>query len=99
MANSKEIKELINDNRQLFWYSNESDKENIGEDQLVETILNYGDVDAVKHLINILGIEKVADLFYRHTHSSKRRKNNYPELIFNFFDLYFKRHAKNYPVK
>lgn len=95
--NTQPIKELIHDNRQLFWYVNEKDKENIGEDQLVETILNYGDEIAIKRLIQILGIEKVAAIFYAQTHSSERRKNNYHELIANFFDLYFKRHARNYP--
>lgn len=87
------IKDLINDNRNLFWFIPEKEKENIGEDQLVETILNYGDEKAVKRLLDVMGVNKVANIFRKHIELSNRRRNNYHELVANFFHLYFKRHA------
>jgi CRISPR/Cas system-associated endonuclease Cas3-HD len=91
--NSKAIKELINDYKALFWYIPENKKENLGEDQVVETILNYGDEKAIHRLIEIMGIDKVAQIFNKQISMSSRRKNNYHELVSNYFQLYFKRHA------
>jgi hypothetical protein len=92
------IRELINDYKHLFWYTPENEKENIDYDLLVETILNYGDEKAVKRLISSMGIEKVAAIFKKHLTTSNRRKNNYHELISNYFQLYFSRHAKEYTI-
>jgi len=44
--NGKAIKELINENKHLFWYTPGNRIHNLGEDQLVETILNYSDENA-----------------------------------------------------
>jgi hypothetical protein len=96
--NDKAIKELINDNKHLFWYTPENKIDNLGEDQLVETILNYGDENAIRRLIEILGIDKVAQIFNKQISTSSRRKNNYHELVLNYFQLYFKRHAKGSTV-
>lgn len=90
------LKELINDNQHLFWYIAAEGKEDIDSDLLVETILNYGDEKAVKRLIAIMGIERVAAIFKKHLTTSNRRKNNYHELVSNYFQLYFNRHAKEY---
>lgn len=98
-TNSIAIKKLIDDNKELFWYTPEKGKENIDEDQLVETILNYGDEKAVKRLIECLGIDNVAAIFKKHNTTSNRRKNNYNELVSNYFQLYFSRHAKEYFVR
>lgn len=87
------LKQLIESNKQLFWFTPEDKLDQIGEDQLVETILNYGDEKAVKELLNILGTNQVAAIFKKHINLSDRRKNNYHELVSNFFQLYFKRHA------
>ncbi len=92
--NSKPIQELINDYSSLFWYTPQNKKASIDEDQLVETILNYGDEQAIRRLLNIMGIEKVAGIFNKQISASSRRKNNYHELVSNYFKLYFKRHAK-----
>lgn len=92
--NTRALKELISDYRNLFWYAPENKKENISKDQLVETILNYGDEKAIRRLIDIMGIEEVASIFNKQITTSTRRKNNYHELVSNYFQLYFKRHAK-----
>ena len=99
MNNKNKIKELINEYSDLFWYSPPNKKENIDEDQLVETILNYGDERAVKRLIDIMGIDKVAAIFKKHITTSNRRKNNYHELVANYFQLYFSRHAQEYTIR
>lgn len=91
-------KELIENNQQLFWFTPANKKMEIDEDQLVETILNYGDERAVKNLIEIMGISKVAAIFKNQISMSNRRQNNYHELVLNFFELYFHRHAPNYTV-
>ena len=88
---SKEIRELINDNSNLFWYISDQDKEIISLELLVETIFNYGDEKAVQKLFDLLGIKNVADIFYKQI--SGGRVNYFPPVI-NFFNLYFQRHAQ-----
>ena len=92
--NTSAVKELIHDYKDLFWYAPENKKENIGKEQLVETILNYGDENAIRRLVDIMGTEEVARIFNKQVSTSSRRKNNYHELVSNYFRLYFKRHAK-----
>ncbi len=84
--NSPEIKQFIRENSSLFWYIPEKEKENISHEVLVEFILNYGDLAAVKELFKLLGIEKVAEIFYR---QAFRPRTNYLKLVINFFNLYF----------
>jgi len=97
--NGKAIQELINDNKHLFWYTPENKKVDLGEDQVVETILNYGDEKAIRRLLDIMGVDKVAQIFYKQISASSRRKNNYHELVFNYFQLYFKRHAQGNTIR
>jgi len=90
MKNTPEIKQLIKENSSLFWWIKEEKKENISQEFLVETILNYGDIRSVKKLFELFGINKVAEIFYKQT--SRERINYFPQVV-NFFNLYFKRHA------
>jgi hypothetical protein len=62
--NSPEIKAFIRENNSLFWYTPEDKKEDISQEFLVETILNYGDMEAVKKLFALIGIKKVAKIFF-----------------------------------
>jgi hypothetical protein len=91
---SPEIKRFINQHRNLFWYTPEDKKEQISSEFLVETILNYGDKDAVIQLLNIMGINKVAEIFFNSINRSKRRRGNYHEITENYFTHVFKRYAK-----
>jgi hypothetical protein len=91
--NSPEVKAFIRKHNELFWYMPEDKKEDIGPDVLVEFILNYGDMTAVKELLSIFGIQTVADLFFSSINLSERRKGNYNELTINYFTLFFKRNA------
>jgi hypothetical protein len=92
--NSPEIKQFIHDYSNLFWYTPDDRKEDVSKEFLVETILNYGDMDAVIRLFNIMGIKKVADIFFNSINLSDRRKGNYHELTINFFSLVFRKYAQ-----
>ncbi|MEI7727898.1 MAG: hypothetical protein WCK09_22515 [Bacteroidota bacterium] len=91
--NSPEIKQFIHEHSNLFWYTPEDQKENISQEFLVETILNYGDMDSVKQLITLLGIKLTAKIFFDSISLSDLRKENYHELTLNYFTLYFSRYA------
>lgn len=91
--NTPEIKQFIRDHSNLFWYIPEENKEDISHELLVETILNYGDIKAVKKLFKLLGINKTAAIFFNSIQQSDRRKANYHELTINFFTLFFRKHA------
>jgi len=91
--NSPEIKEFIKEYSNLFWYTPEDKKENISNELLVESVLNYGDMVALKKLLNIMGIKKVAKVFFDTINSSERRKGNYHEIVVNYFTLLFNKYA------
>jgi hypothetical protein len=91
--NSTEIQQFIKENSALFWYIPEEKKPEISEELLVETILNYGDMEAVRKMFHLMGIQRVAAIFFRTVDLSERRKGNYHELILYYFTLVFKRYA------
>jgi hypothetical protein len=92
--NSPEIKAFIRKRSNLFWYIPEDKKEDIDEEVLVEFILNYGTMDDVKELFRIMGIGKVAEVFFRTISMSERRKGNYHDLTVNYFTLFFNKYAR-----
>jgi hypothetical protein len=91
--NSPEVKEFIRRHSNLFWYTPQDKKEEISGEFLVETILNYGDMNAIIQLFNIIGINEVAKIFFSSISLSNRRKGNYHELTINYFTLVFKKYA------
>lgn len=91
--NSPEIKAFIRENNHLFWYTPDEKKEEISLEFLVETILNYGDIKALKKMLDLIGIKNTARIFFNSINLSERRKNNFHELTINYFTLFFKRHA------
>ena len=88
--NSSEIKKFIHDHRNLFWYTPEEKKEEISLTLVVETILNYGNLESVKKLFKLIGIKKTSEIFKEQINN---KRNNYFLPVKNFFELYFKRHA------
>ena len=90
---SDELKQYVIEHKNLFWYTQESKLDAISDSFLVETILNYGDMNAVKELFDIMGIKNVAKIFFNDINISERRKNNYQELTLNYFSLLFNRYA------
>jgi hypothetical protein len=91
--NSPEIQQFIKEHSALFWYTPEDKKPEISHEFLVETILNYGDLDAVKELFNLLGLKNVANIFFTSINLSDRRRGNYHEIILNFFSLVLYKYA------
>lgn len=79
---SKALKDFINEHASLFWYSSENKAETVSDELLVETILNYGDMDAVRKLLEIMGIQKTAAIFRS---MMGRKQGNYFLEIWNFF--------------
>jgi hypothetical protein len=86
-----ELKQYIAKHKSLFWYTPENKKEEIGNDLLVETILNYGRLEDIKELIQIMGINSIADVFFS---AKERMKLNYYPEIYNFFNIVFTRYAQ-----
>jgi len=91
--NSPEIKQFIREHSNLFWYTPEDKKEEISDELLVETILNYGDFNAMIQLFNLFGIKRVSAIFFNSIALSNRRKGNYHELTINYFTLVFRKYA------
>ena len=89
--NSPEIKQFIRENSPLFWYTPDNKKENISHEFLVEMILNYGDMKSVKKLFDLLGLDYVADIFYKQTN---RERVNYFPMNVHYFTLYFNKHVQ-----
>lgn len=87
--NSSEIRTFIREHRDLFWYTPEDKKENISLEYLIETVLNYGSLNEVKTLTRIIGIQKIAQIFF--SIEGRKKLNYYPE-IYNFFSLLFSRY-------
>ncbi len=85
-----EITKFIREHSHYFWYTPENEKENISRELLLETILNDGDMDAVRELFKVMGIKNAARVFFSAT--GRKKMNYYPE-IYHFFSLLFKRHA------
>jgi len=80
--NTPEVKAFIHQHSNLFWYTPEDKKEDISPEFLVETILNYGEINDVRTLFEIMGIEQLSDIFH---HIKGRRKLNYFPEIYNFY--------------
>jgi len=82
--------QLVCDSRSLFWGVPEDKLAELNEEAVVEAVLNYGRVESVKRLFEVMGIHKVAEIFYQQT--SQPRHNYLPQTS-NYFNLYFQRHA------
>jgi hypothetical protein len=87
---SEALKNFIRKNAVLFWYSPEDKTETVSDELLVETILNYGDMEAVRELFQVMGLQETATIFRGMT---GRKRLNYFPAIWNFFNLYFNRYA------
>jgi len=88
--NSPEIKAFIRKNAHLFWYTPEDKKEEISHEFLIETILNYGNLDDFRQLANIMGLKELSQTFF--SLQGRKKLNYYPE-IYHFFSLVFNKYA------
>jgi hypothetical protein len=85
-----EVKEFIRQHSDLFWYTPQEKKEDISDEFLVETILNYGTLDEFKELERLIGLKELSEIFM--SLKGRKKTNYYPE-VYNFFYLYFKKYA------
>jgi len=88
-----EVKKFIDDHQYLFWYSPAPKSETVSDELLVEMVLNYGDMNQLRSLFAVMGINGVAKIFFDSISKSERRKGNYFELTLNYFTLFFNRYA------
>jgi len=84
------LKDFIRENGSLFWYTPEDKGEKVTDELLVETMLNYGSLEQIQALFDLMGIREVADIFRNMT---GRKKMNFFPQVWNFFDLYFNKNA------
>ena len=84
-----DFRDIIRHKPYLIWYTKNYDA--LGEESVVEAVLNYGDWDDVQELIKSMGIKKVAEVFK--TQAFRVRTNYRPE-IRNYFNLYFNKYAR-----
>ena len=92
MENSPELKALIRENAHLFWYSKDSEKENLPLPVVLEFFINYAGIETRKELFAIVGIKAAAKVFFEQLKTQKDRSNYFPELK-NYFTLYFNKYA------
>ena len=90
---SEELKTYIRQRGHLFWYTPGDKGETVGDELLVEHILNYGTLDDVRELFRVMGLKRAAEVFRGMT--ERKALNFFPE-IWNFFNLLFNRHAPQY---
>ncbi len=92
MENSPELKALIRKNAHLFWYSKDSEKENLSLPVVLEFFINYADKEDIKELFRIVGVKKAAEVFFEQVTKWGNRSNYFPEFQ-NYFTLYFNKYA------
>lgn len=82
------IGDFVRKRKHLFWSTKNYD--GLSNEAVVEGVLNYGDMNDVKELISLLGIQKVSKIFHEQTN---RPRINYRPEIKNYFQLYFQKYA------
>jgi hypothetical protein len=87
---TQEVKDFIRKHEDLFWYSPNDRADTVSDELLVETIINYGTMQDIRHLFKAMGIESVASIFRGMT--GRKELNIYPELR-NYFELYFDKYV------
>ena len=80
--------DFVRKRKSLFWSTKNYD--GLSKEAVVEGILNYGNMDDVRELINLLGMQEVAKIFHDQTN---RPRINYRPEIKNYFQLYFQKYA------
>lgn len=86
--------ELIEKYQHLFWYFDKNKLNEMSDNVLVEFILNYGDMQALKDIFITFEKKEVAKIFYQ---AIQNERNNYFPQVKNFFNLYFQKNVPEYP--
>jgi len=88
---TSELKHYIRKHSALFWYIPQEKKEDISDELLIETILNYGTLEDFIELELLMSHDVISSIFMN---LEGRKKGNYFPEIYNFFHLYFSKHAQ-----
>ena len=94
MTNTNDRANFLNQYSTLFWYLDHEQLNQISDAVLVEFVLNYGDMNAIKDLFKWMPIAQIAQLFASTRH--QKRDNYFPQ-VSHFFDLYFRKNVPQYP--
>lgn len=86
------IGDFVRKRKHLFWSTKNYD--GLSNEAIVEAILNYGDMNDVRELISLLGIQEVAKIFREKSKKSKMGRQNYRPEAINYFNLYFNKYTK-----
>ncbi|MFA5799673.1 MAG: hypothetical protein WC840_01800 [Candidatus Peribacteraceae bacterium] len=82
------IGDFVKKRKHLFWSTKNYD--GLSNGAVVEGVLNYGDMNDVRELIAILGMQEVAKIFRAQTN---RMRVNYDPKIVHYFSLFFQKYA------
>jgi len=82
------INSFIKEKPYLFWYI--KDLDNLSNESIVENVLNYGDFNDFKKILEIMGIDCVSQIFRK---QAENKRSNYRPEIKNYFTLYFDKYA------
>ncbi|MEK9156412.1 MAG: hypothetical protein AAB360_03915 [Patescibacteria group bacterium] len=80
--------DFVRKRKHLFWSTKNYD--GLSNAAVVEGVLNYGDMDDVRELIDLLGMQEVAKIFRENT---SRPRINYDRKIVNYFSQFFNKYA------
>lgn len=83
--------DFVKKRKHLFWSTKNYD--GLSNEAVVEAVLNYGDMNDVRELIQLLGIQEVAKIFREKSKLSKMGRQNYLPEVKNYFQLYFQKYA------
>ena len=90
-GHSPELKAFIQEHGYLWWWMPEEKKKLLSLNSVVEAILNHGTEKSVKKLFELIGLNRVSEIFFRQISG---RRPNYNKRTIHFFKLYFQRHAQ-----
>lgn len=76
--------------KELFWSTKAYDQ--LDERVVVEAVLNYGRWETIEELMTLLGIKRVAAVFYEWSRPELRRTNFFPKTAL-YFSRYFNKYA------
>jgi hypothetical protein len=89
---SKELQNFIKKRKGLVWYVKDVTK--LNEESIVEHVLNFGDWKDVQEMIRIMGIKRVAKIFWKESKPKRWGRTNYRPSVVNLFNIYFKKYAR-----
>ena len=87
---TSELKTFILKHNTLFWHIPQDKKEDVSDEYLIETIMNYGTLEDFKELEMVMGHTAISSVFMN---LEERKRGNYFPEIYNFFYLYFSKYA------